>query len=220
MVNRKKMKIRVLQNKNLILLVGLALISLVGYLWLIQQPFFETFIEWAQRNLFLYIGILVLLKILAVVWPPLPGSIFTIGSIPVIGWFTAALVNIIGGVVGASIAFYLGKKYGYLFLGKIVDENVLQKIRDFRVVKEKEFEAIFVLRLFTGIVSEVISYGAGVMNIRYRNFLIPTVLVSLLDLPLFYLTGSLFDGRNVFFNIMLLSVFGFVFWKLKGRYFE
>lgn len=213
-------KVGITRNKNIFLLGIVALGTLGLYLWFIRQPIFQVFIDWGQQSLLLYITILTLLKALALLWPPLPGGLLTLGSIPVIGWFYAALADIIGSLIGASLAFLIAKRYGYWFLQKILDQRIIEKIRNFKIAKHKEFEAIFFLRLFTGVISEVVSYGCGIVGIRYRNFVFATFLASLLDLPLFYLASNVFAGENIFLNIALIIIFGFIFWRLKGRYFE
>lgn len=207
-------------NKNFVLFISVAVITFTGYVWLLKQPFFQGFIEWAQQNFILYISILVLAKVLSIVWPPLPGTLLTLGSIPVIGWLHAYLADMVGGLAGASLAYYLGRKYGRSFLKKIFDEKTIAKIYRIKIVKNKELEAIFFIRLFTGLVSEAISYGSGLLGIKYRNFFLATVLVYLLFVPLFYLAGDIFRGKNIVpYAIVILGI-GTLFYKLRGRYFE
>lgn len=207
-------------NRNLVLFASVAVITFAGYIWLFKQPFFQGFIEWAQQNFILYISILVLVKVVSIVWPPLPGTIFTLGSIPVLGWFQAYVADMAGGLTGASLAYYLGRKYGHSFLKKIFDEKTIAKIYRIKIVKNKELEAIFFIRLFTGLVSEAISYGSGLTGIKYRNFFLATLLVYLLFMPLFYFAGSIFSGENILPYAIVILAMGALFYKLRGRYFE
>ena len=60
-------------------------ISVVAYLWFIKTPSFALFETWVQGNFVLFYIFLVLTKVIGVVWPPLPGSLFTLASIPFLG---------------------------------------------------------------------------------------------------------------------------------------
>jgi len=207
-------------NRNLIIFGTVFIGSVVGYIWMINQPFFDTFIEWAQQNFILYFTILVMLKIIAIVWPPLPGGLLTLGSIPVIGWFNAYLADLIGGLIGASIAYYLGSKYGHNFLKKLFDDKVIDKIYKVKIVKNKEYEAILLLRLFSSAISEAISYGSGLLKIRFKNFFLATLTAAFLYMPFYYLADGIFNGKNVVINAVLILSIGAVLYKLRGRYFE
>lgn len=207
-------------HKNFILFVFLAVGSLAAYIWFIQQPFFQDFISWAQQNFLLYFSILVFIKALAIVWPPLPGGILTLGSIPVIGWFPAFLTETIGGLAGSSIGYYLGKKYGYSFLRKVLDEKMIVKIQRIKITGKKELEAIFFLRLFTGLVSEAVSYGSGVIGIKYRNFFVGTLVAEIIFMPMFYFAAEILSGRNLAIYVPTVIVLAVIFWKMRGRYFE
>ena len=78
------MKNVIAKRINLILLVFVTILSVVLYLWFIKLPIFQHFVLWVQQNLLLYFLFLIFLKILGIVWPPLPGGLFTLGSIPAI----------------------------------------------------------------------------------------------------------------------------------------
>ena len=206
---------------NLFVLILLYGSTLAGYLWFINQPFFQGVIDWAQQNFALYFVVLVLVKIASIIWPPLPGGLLTLGSIPVIGWFPAFLAEALGAIGGATIAYFLGRKYGYRFLQKIFSEGAIVRIQRIKIKKEKELEAVFFLRIFTGaLFSEAISYGSGVIGIKYRNFFFATLFTVVLALPMFYFLNEIFVGRNIVIYVPIVLLFAFVFWRMRGRYFE
>lgn len=207
-------------NYNLIIISIVMLASFGGYLWFIRQGVFQDFISWAQQNLILYFIILASIKMIGIVWPPIPGGLFTIGSVPVIGWQNAYLAEVIGGLAGATIAHHLGGKYGYKFLKKLFDEPVIERIKKVKIAKNKEVEAIFILRLFTGSISEAVSYGAGLLGVKYRNFIFGTIIAYIFLIPIFYLANNIFSGKNILLNGALVLTLGFLFYKLRGRYFE
>lgn len=208
------------KNKNLILLILLAAASLAAYIWFMRQPVFEDVVTWAQQNFLLYFGTLVLVKIVAIVWPPLPGGFLTLASIPIIGWFPAFLAETIGSLSGASVAYFLGRRYGYAFLRKILDEKFIAKIQNIKMTGKRELEAIFFLRLFTGLVSEAISYGSGVIGVKYRNFFLGTLAVEIVFMPTFYFFNEILAGRNLAIYVPSALILVLVFWRMRGRYFE
>src|SRR3989337_132416 len=97
------------------------LISVVLYLWFIKLPIFQHFVLWVQQNLLLYFLFLLFIKILGILWPPLPGGLFTLGSIPAIGWELAYIADLVGSVIGSSGAFFMGRRYGPKLLRKFFD---------------------------------------------------------------------------------------------------
>ncbi len=208
------------KNKHLVLVITMMAATIILYFWLIRQPFFNSFIAWSQDYFWLYFTILVFIKIVAIVWPPLPGGLFTFGSVIVIGWLPAFAAQVLGGMIGASMAYFLGYKYGLKLLSKIFDQQTIEKIQKIKIYKHREFEAIFFLRFFTGTISEAISYCSGLTGVAFRNFFLATLCGFIFEMPLFYLAGSALYGGNfwLFGPIFLLATF--IFYKFKGRYFE
>lgn len=205
----------------LILLIGTWAATILAYLWFSRSPYFEVFNAWTRQNLILFYVSLILAKILAIVWPPLPGGLFTLGSIPFIGWFPAYLADVIGGLIGASIAYYLGKKYGYPFLEKVFNPGLVEKIREIKIRKDHEIESVLIGRVAGGgNIMELVCYGAGVLQVRFRSFFIASFIASVASLPAYYLGGNIFNGGNIMIGIAVSAVTLLMFWKLKGRYVE
>ncbi len=209
------------KSKHLVAVFVIATATLVFYFWLVKQPYFADFILWAQRYLVLYFCILVFFKALAIVWPPLPGGLFTLASVAVVGWKVAFAGQVVGGLLGGSIAYFLGKKYGYWLLEIFFDEVVIDKVKKIKIYNHREFEAIFFLRLFTTTISEAISYGSGLIGIKFRSFFLATMFAFVFEMPLFYLASSILNGGNNFWlSGIIVLIFGGAFYLLKGRYFE
>lgn len=207
-------------HKNIIVFIAIVVISIASYLWFIQQPIFHGFIEWSQQNLLLYFVILTLLKIIGIVWPPLPGGLLTAASIPIIGWWPAYLADATGGLIGSVIAYYIGKHYGWEFLESMFSKEIVDKIQKVKIHKHREIEAVFVLKVFYGSVGEVISYGSGLIGIHFKNFMLGTFLWMLLQIPMFYAFNNVLNGDHVVLGAIFLTIAIFLFYKFKGRYFE
>lgn len=209
-------------NKNLIILIVLISSSILAYSWFIKQPAFQEFMGWAGENFWLYMAILVVLKIVAVIWPPLPGGIFTIGSIPVIGPINAFVADVIGSTIGSIMAYHLGKKYGYQIIDYLFDPEIVAKIKSIKINHDREIEAIFLIRAITFGISEAVSYASGLFNIKMKNFLISTLLSNIIILPYFFLWQNVisFNIRNIIYNLIIMLPTAYIFYRFKGRYFE
>lgn len=209
-------------QKNLFLLLAFICVIVPLYLWFVKTPQFETFTLWSQRNFILFFTLLTAVKIIGIVFPPLPGGLLTLGAIPVIGWQYAYLADLLGLTLGSSWAYFIGKKYGYALLHKLFDESTIEKVKKIKVVKSREIETVFVLRAFLGsAVTEIVCYAAGILQIRYRNFLIGSTLSHLvMGIPLYYFANSLFTKKQVIINLILAAIIIPLLWKFRRRYFE
>ena len=207
--------------KHLYTLALLIILTIIAYTWLLNSEYFDPFLKWSRQNIVLFYSVLLFLKIFGIVWPPLPGGLLTIGSIPIIGWKGAYGVDVIGSVIGSSIAFFIAKKWGYKFLHKIFDQVTIDKIKQIKIKPKHEIESVTVFRIFGGSIVEVVCYGAGILGIKYRNFLIGTILSHLIiGLPFYYLVNGIFGKENFLLNLVLMTVFVLSFFTLKNRYFE
>lgn len=207
---------------NIFIFVFITIFTFLSMYLFIKSPYYQTVNYWIQRNLILYVFCIYLIKILGIIWPPISGGIFTVASIPFLGWKLAFLLDFLGSLSGGSIAYWLGKKYGYNFLNKIFGSNISEKIKNIKIKRGKEIEAIFMYKvLFGNLIIEVIYYGAGVLQVNFPRFLIGSILAHLLvGIPSFYLANNIFSGKDIVITITLAVIAIFVVLKTKGRYFE
>ena len=214
------MKIK--SKKFLILALLITVGTMILYYLFSKSIYFDIFISWSQQNLILFVTVLFLLKIFGIVWPPLPGGLFTLAAIPFIGWLPAYLVDFVGSLVGSSIAFLVGKRYGYPLLEKLFDDSTIDKIRQLKIKPNREIEAITTLRIFTGsLFMEAICYGAGLLNVRFSSFFIGSIIShQIVGIPSFYLFSNLFNLNNLIFGILGFVIIIPIFVKLKSRFLE
>ena len=200
----------------------LGLMSYLGYFWLIKTPMFGDFEKVVQNNLSVFFVFTVFFKVLSVLWPPLPGSLFTIAAIPFYGWQMAYFTDFLGSIIGSSIAFYLGRKYGIKFMKKIFEADIEAKINKLKIRPGREIESIFVLRMIGGgIIVEAVCYGAGLLKIKYTDFIIGSVLSHLaFGIPMFLLSDQILAGKNIVVTTILAIFSILILFKVKGRYLE
>lgn len=208
-------------HKHLAVIGLFTVTTIVLYFWFIRSPYFVTFEAWSRHNLFIFYSVLLAAKITGIVWPPINGGLLTLGSIPIIGWWQAYVVDLIGSTIGSSLAYLIARQWGVTFIHKIFDRDTVQKILSVKIKAGREFEAVFLFRLLGGSLVEAISYGAGLLNVRFSKFLWGSLLShALVGLPLYYFAEGLVSGRNVFINLVFISALAVVFLLAKKRYFE
>ena len=219
-VPHQKISIRIKRYSHIVTIAAAFVITLLAYFWFASSSYYSLMLSWSHQNSFLLFSILVVIKVFGIVWPPIPGAVLTIGSIPFLGWFNAYLADFIGNYLGSSIAFYIGARWGFAFMGKIFDENTIRKISRIKIKSHREIETIFVLSLFGGIVFEAICYGSGLLKTKYKNFVIGTILSNIVWLPYFYIAEGIFAKRNLSINMISLLAIILVLFHLRHRFFE
>lgn len=193
--------------------------TIVLYLWFINSSYLFVFKNWAHQHFLTFYLLLVAIKIFGIVWPPIPGGFLTFGSIPIIGWLSAYSTDLIGSMVGSSIAYFLARKYGFNLLYKIFDEKTVVKIASIKIKPHREIEAVFLLRLLGGTVVEVICYGAGLLKVRYVHFLTASIISHLLaGVPLYYLFNEVIQGKNIVISGSFMALAAILFVKFRKRY--
>ena len=120
-----------------------------------------------------------------------PASVFIITAGVVWGWKLGALYAMTGGMIGATISYFVGR-----FLG----EGILQKFgRAGKIVesqvKSAGFKTMLIVRLIPGPPFAIWNYGAGVANVKFRDYFFGTLLGTLPAHVIFaYCADALFNG--------------------------
>ncbi len=205
-----------------VFVAALAALGFLAALVFYRSPYFDTFLTWSRQNIFLFFVTISFLKFISVVYPPLPGSVFTLGAIPVLGWQVAYLSDFLGGVAGAFVSYYLANKYGYRLIEKVFDKQAVGKVKRLKIRESRQIEAVITLRFLVGsFATEVLNYGSGVLKVNFKYFAIGTIISHpLFGIPLFYFAGSIIQGKNIILMILLALVSVFVLYKVRGRYLE
>jgi len=193
-----------------------------AYWYFTRTPHFIVFQAWSRQNLILYISTLFFLRTISLIFPPLPGAIFVLAAIPVLGWPAAFALDFASSLTGGCLDYYLGRKYGLLLLSRLFDQSTLAKISAAKVRPGKEIESIFVMRiLMAATLQEAVYYGAGFLKVKFRHFLAGTTLSHLATgIPIFYFASNIFSSQNTVLTIVSIIVSTFLVYNLKSRYLE
>ena len=179
-------------------------------------------VNFVRNYLVIYIVILLAIKVVGIVYPPLPGVAFTLTSIALIGWELAYAIDLVGSMLGASLAYFLGAKYGYRLLIKLFGKTLANKIANIKLKSQNQVEAGVVLRFAGGgILSDGLVWGAKLIGFRYKSFLIGYIISHLITtLPVFYLVSASITLNSWVVVVGVAILAWLVIYKFKGRYFE
>jgi uncharacterized membrane protein YdjX (TVP38/TMEM64 family) len=102
----------------------------------------------------------------------LPASVFVIAAGFIWGWLLGGVYSMIAGVIGAILSFYVGRFVGDGLLDRFgrVGRMVASQ------VDHAGFKSMLVLRFIPGIPFAVLNYGAGVAGVRFRDYVVSTLL--------------------------------------------
>jgi len=146
-----------------------------------------------------------------------PDSILAIASGMIFGLAGGFVYTMIGALCGASLAYLLARYFGRTLLKNFFKNKM--DIIDSRV-KGNGFMIIFLLRLIPLFPFDVISYSAGLSDIKYKDFILATSIGTIPGIFVFTNIGdkSLEIGSNDFYvslSLLVVLLVGSVFLRKK-----
>ena len=161
-------------------------------------------VEYLQQNRSIAFLLIIGIQVVQVVVCVLPGQPIQFAASYMFGVGRGYLLSVIGAVIGTTISFYLAKLLGseamHLFFGE-------ERIKDYqrRLNSGKGLLLAFLIYLIPGVPKDLVSYAAGISEMRFRPFLLvatigrsPAMLGSLL-------VGHFFEKQN-YTAIIILTV--------------
>lgn len=91
--------------------------------------------------------------------------------------FFYSLILILFSTMGSTVGYYVGKALGKPLLRKLISENHLQKLNN--LYSKNSFITILTSS-FTPIPYEAYVLSAGILNVEYKNFIIPAIISRLI----------------------------------------
>lgn len=132
--------------------------------------------------------IFILLQIVQVVFPILPGGISCLAGVLLFGAVRGFLYNYIGICLGSFLAFALSKNFGRPLLVRLFNQKLIEKY-DGWTVQENHFEKLFSLAIFLPVApDDFLCYLAGTTTMSWKKY----VAIILLGKPFAILAYSLF----------------------------
>lgn len=135
----------------------------------------------------------------------LPATPFTLASGFLFGFWQGILWSLVGTTLSAILAFYLAR---YL-LHDYIMRRFSGRIRGIdRAIESRGWRFILFLRLIPVLPFDVVSYVAGISSIRFREYMIGTVLGELPAAFVLVMLGSSLDqiGSTAFYVSLALAI--------------
>ncbi|MGL5693293.1 MAG: TVP38/TMEM64 family protein [Peptostreptococcaceae bacterium] len=147
-----------------------------------------------------------------------PDSILAIAGGLIFGLGKGYIYTTIGALIGGSISFYISRYWGRDIVKKITKEK-LDKIE--HMVNNQGFTIIFLLRLIPLFPFDVISYGAGLTCVKYKDFILATLIGTIPGILVFTNLGAQvvnIGSNNFYISIALLILLFIVSIALKNKF--
>ena len=124
--------------------------------------------------------IFMLLQILQVVIPIIPGGISSAAGVLIFGPYLGFVYNYVGISIGSVIIFLLGRRYGKPFILSMISDKTYDKYIGWLDIQSR-FEKLFALAIFLPVApDDALCLMAGLTNISVKKF----TLIILLAKPL------------------------------------
>jgi len=134
-----------------------------------------------------------------------PDSILAIAGGMIFGIVNGAIYTMIGAVCGASLSFYLSRTLGQTLLKSFLGKHSILSTEKF---KSNGFLFILILRLIPLIPFDIISYSAGLSEIKYKDFILATIFGIIPGVLVFTNIGdkSIDIGSDAFYVSLALLI--------------
>ena len=177
----KENKRRVIISVVKIIVLLLIVVGIPIYIWFFHGDWIKSieniddvvaFLEkYETESIFVYIG----LQIVQIVISIIPGQVFQMAAGYIYGSCPALLFAMTGAVAGTAISFMLAKVLGRDFFHICFGEEKMSYYIE-RLNSKKMYAIVFFLYLIPGIPKDMVSYAAGVSEIKFKPFLIISAL--------------------------------------------
>jgi uncharacterized membrane protein YdjX (TVP38/TMEM64 family) len=152
-------------------------------------------VDYLKQNSHIAFLLIIGIQIIQVVICFLPGQPIQFAASYMFGVGVGFLLSIIGAIIGTTISFYLAKVLGsdamHMFFGE-------EKVRDYqrKLNSGRGLLLAFLIYLIPGIPKDLVSYAAGISEMRFRPFLLVATIGRSPGMLGSLLLGHFFGSRN------------------------
>lgn len=155
----------------------------------------------------------VLLQFLQVTFIPIPSTILTIAGAIIYGPLQGALLSLSGILLGSTLAFYLGRKFGRKLVVFMVGKESCDKWVNFLSRAKYTFFLMMLLPMFP---DDVLCLVAGITNMSWAFFVVTNIITRPIGIFLTCYLGSgeiiPYYGWGLVVWGIILFIFGFLMW--------
>ncbi len=176
---RSKKKVFISISKLFLLI--LIVIGIPLYIYFFKRDIILQFKSFDEVLFFLYkyktesIFIYISIQIIQIVISIIPGQAFQFAAGYLYGFLPGLLYSIIGALIGTTISFYLAKLLGKDAMHLMFGEEKMNYFIS-RLNSKKAYTIVFLIYLVPGLPKDLVSYAAGVSEIKFRQFLMLSII--------------------------------------------
>jgi uncharacterized membrane protein YdjX (TVP38/TMEM64 family) len=160
--------------KRIVKFVGLLLIIALLAQRLIPLVTSEGFQKWIEKLGVLGPIVVIFYTVISHVLAPVSGSPGIILGFAVFGVVQTSIYLYIASLISSVINFGIARKYGRTWVEKLVGKKAMNDVDDF--VTNSGRRVLAFSRLFGFILFELISYGAGLTKMKFKDYFLITVI--------------------------------------------
>ncbi len=200
-------KRRIFAGVSLLLLVGLS-VWLTWFLWKKVGVFeldhiseFQTRIDsFGAWGWLVALGIQVLQVIVALI----PGEVVEVGCGMAFGTWGGLLICLAGSAIGSALIFLLVRKFGVKLVEVFVSREKINSLKF--LSNERKLKSIIFLVFFTiGTPKDLLTYFAGLTNIKFYEFLIISTVARIPSIISSILVGDKLSEGNFVTSILIFG---------------
>lgn len=208
--NKKKAAVSIIKILFLLLIVvGIPLfIYFAKPDALTQFESFEDIVSYLQSYKMQSVGVYIGLQIAQIVISVLPGQVFQLAAGYLYTFVPALVFSIVGAIGGTLISFYLarwlGSDFVHMFFGK---EKTLEYVE--KLNSKRAYMAVFLIYLIPGIPKDVVSYAAGVSEMKVKPFVFLSLIGRLPGMMGSIMIGSMWH-KEEYLGMVILGIIAVV----------
>lgn len=163
---------------------------------------------------------IIIWRAISIIIAPLPGGILSFAFIPILGWFWAWVYGDIGVIIGATIAFYIARKFREPAVARFIPLKKLH-VWEEKLSQRTEFVAFLGIRITTAPIMDFISYIAGLSKISYKKFILATIIAQIPEAIWYYFGGTVYQEllstKSLFGGILLVTILIIGFFIIRNH---
>ncbi len=205
-VNRKKIIFSCIKIAVLIAIV----VGIPTYIYFYQRDVLTYFksvedvVLWLEGYKAESMVVYVLLQILQIVISVLPGQAFQLAAGYLYGFPIAIVLALAGAVAGTTITFFLAKILGsdfvHIFFAKDKTDEYITKLNS-----KRAYTVVFLLYLIPGIPKDVVSYAAGLSEMKFKPFIMLSSIGRIPGMAGSIMMGSMLN-KEAYFGMIVLGI--------------
>ncbi len=203
------------------LVIGAPVIFTIGFSFVLQITVLAN-PELVSRSLTAvgpsFIVAYVIIQFLAVVIAPLGGAFVWIALIAVVGPLQAGILSYLVTTPAFFVNFYLAKRYGKNFLGRLIGKGGVDKVAS--IASDVGIEAAWILKIFQGGQFDYFSYALGLTEMSYRQFALVNIIGGIPSGLIYYFILTRFENFTLGIVALNLAAGGMVLVSMGLRHYH